>query len=226
MKRQVSLEEISDGKLYDLNDMVKADCGGCKGCFACCCGMGKSIILTPLDIFDITKNLNCTFEELLMNKIELNVVDGLILPNLKMNEKEEKCAFLNSHGRCSIHEFRPGLCRIFPLGRYYEKNEFRYFLQIYECKKENRSKIKVRKWIDIPNLKENEIFIMEWHNLLVKLEDIVIKNQGDSTIKNINLFLLNLFYIKSYEEEKNFYQQFTERVEIIKRQYKLQSDSL
>ena len=26
MKRQVTMEEISDGKLYTSNDMVKADC--------------------------------------------------------------------------------------------------------------------------------------------------------------------------------------------------------
>ena len=32
MKRNVSLEEISDGKLYTSNDMVKADCGDCAGC--------------------------------------------------------------------------------------------------------------------------------------------------------------------------------------------------
>ena len=40
MKRNVSLEEISDGKLYTSNDMVKADCGDCQGCSACCHGMG------------------------------------------------------------------------------------------------------------------------------------------------------------------------------------------
>ena len=65
MKRQVSLEEISDGKLYGINDMVKADCNGCNGCFACCKGMGQSIVLDPFDIFQITSNLNLKFEQLL-----------------------------------------------------------------------------------------------------------------------------------------------------------------
>ena len=45
MRRNVSLEEISDGKLYGLNDMVKADCQDCKGCCDCCTGMGDSVIL-------------------------------------------------------------------------------------------------------------------------------------------------------------------------------------
>ena len=50
MKRQVTMEEISDGKLYTSNDLVKADCGDCEGCHACCTGMGSSIVLDPLDI--------------------------------------------------------------------------------------------------------------------------------------------------------------------------------
>ena len=57
MKRNVSLEEISDGKLYTSNDMVKADCGDCAGCSACCHGMGESIVLDPLDIYRLTTNL-------------------------------------------------------------------------------------------------------------------------------------------------------------------------
>ncbi|GKH32254.1 YkgJ family cysteine cluster protein [Muricomes sp. OA1] len=144
MERYVRLEEISDGRLYGPNDMVRADCGGCEGCPASCCrGMGNTIVLDPLDVFRMTTALGAKFEELLIDKIELNVADGLILPNLKMDGEGESCVFLNSQGRCSIHDARPGICRIFPLGRYYEDRDFRYFLQTHECLKENRAKIKV-----------------------------------------------------------------------------------
>ena len=40
MRREVTLEEISDGRLYDANDMVKADCQDCKGCHDCCLNLG------------------------------------------------------------------------------------------------------------------------------------------------------------------------------------------
>ena len=59
-----SLEEISDGKRYGLNDMVRAACNDCAGCSSCCEDMGESILLDPLDIYMLTKNLNCTFENL------------------------------------------------------------------------------------------------------------------------------------------------------------------
>ena len=60
-----NLEEISDGKRYGLNDMVRAACNDCAGCSSCCEDMGESIILDPLDIYELTKNLNTTFENLL-----------------------------------------------------------------------------------------------------------------------------------------------------------------
>ena len=80
----------------------------------------------------------CLLYTSLAGKIELNVVDGIILPNLKMAGAEDGCGFLTEEGRCGIHPFRPGICRLFPLGRYYEENGFRYFLQVHECQKENR----------------------------------------------------------------------------------------
>ena len=64
MKRQVTMEEISDGKLYTSNDLVKADCGDCEGCHACCTGMGSSIVLDPLDIVRISRGTGAAFETL------------------------------------------------------------------------------------------------------------------------------------------------------------------
>ncbi|SCP96377.1 YkgJ family cysteine cluster protein [Anaerobium acetethylicum] len=212
MKRNVSLEEISDGKLYESNDLVKADCNDCKGCSACCQGMGNSIVLDPLDIFRFVKNFNNTFEELLADRIELNMVDGIIMPNLKMSGASERCVFLNSEGRCSIHAFRPGICRLFPLGRYYENREFKYFLQVHECKKENKTKVKVRKWIDTPDLKNNEQFVKDWHYLLEDLQNIVRSTRDGNVIKEINMYVLNHFYRKPYDPEKDFYMQFHERL--------------
>jgi Fe-S-cluster containining protein len=158
MKRNCSLEEISDGKLYDANDLVEASCNGCKGAAACCHGMGNSIILDPYDIYQLTTNFNIPFEALLADKIELNLVDGIILPNLKMEASNESCAFLKDNGRCSIHSFRPGICRIFPLGRYYENHDFRYFLQVNECEYKTSTMTKVSKWIDTPDFEKKSNF--------------------------------------------------------------------
>ena len=65
MERDINLDEISDGKLYETNDLVKLGCGDCAGCSACCHEMGDTIILDPYDIWQLTGNLHCTFEQLM-----------------------------------------------------------------------------------------------------------------------------------------------------------------
>ncbi|HIW81221.1 MAG TPA: YkgJ family cysteine cluster protein [Candidatus Acetatifactor stercoripullorum] len=210
MRRNVTLEEISDGRLYGPNDMVKADAQGCAGCSKCCQGMGNSIILDPYDVFRLTTGLKCSMEELLQKYAQLNVVDGVILPNLRMTGKEERCPFLNAQERCSIHPLRPGVCRLFPLGRYYENGSFRYFLQTGECTA-LRTKVKVSKWIDTPDGKRNQEFIITWHYLLKEVEELLWENGEDSFCRNLNLFLLNTFYFAPYALE-DFYSQFEERL--------------
>ena len=212
MKRNCSLNDISDGNLYGLHDLVELNCNGCQGSAACCHGMGASIILDPYDIYRLTTGLKLTFEQLLQDKIELNIVDGIILPNLKMAGAAESCAFLNQQGRCAIHAYRPGICRIFPLGRYYENHGFKYFLQINECPNNISTKRKVSKWIDTVNLERNEAFLTEWHYFLNDAESKIKSSQDEKLIKNINMYLLNLFYLKGYITNTDFFLQFDERL--------------
>ncbi len=212
MKRNVSIEEISDGKLYALNDLVKADCGGCKGCSVCCHGMGTSVILDPLDAARLAGGLGRSVEELIsLGLLELNVVDGIILPNLRMAGKDESCVFLNEEGRCLVHEHRPGICRLFPLGRYYHpkpeesadgsSGTFSYFLQVHECPCPSKTKVKVRKWIDTPDPARYEKYISDWHYFLEDVEKLLKDTKEDDQIRNINLYLLKFFYLKPYERK-------------------------
>lgn len=213
MRRQVSMDEISDGRLYGLNDMVKADCQGCDGCSACCRGMGESVVLTPLDLYRLEMGLGCSFGELLVDRIELNLADGLILPNLKMKRENEACVFLNQSGRCSVHGMRPDICRLFPLGRFYEEDGFRYFLQVHECAKKNRMKVKVKKWLDIPDLARHETFIQDWHDYRKETGEALDADGREETRREVTMRILKLFYIRPYEKERDFYEQFYERLE-------------
>lgn len=210
MRREVDILEISDGKLYESSDLVKADCGGCEGCSSCCCGMGESIILDPMDIYHLTTNLKKRFEELLADAVSLSVYDGLILPHIQMESNRDACFFLSQEGRCNIHDFRPGICRLFPLGRYYEENGFRYFLQVHECKKQNRTKVKVKKWLGIPDLQAYEAYILQWHDFTKRVQEH-LDGQDEAYIKRIDMFILQHFYIEKYAGD-NFYSQFEERL--------------
>lgn len=214
MKRNVSLDEISDGKLYGINDCVKANSHGCVGCHKCCTHMGSSIILDPYDAYRISKYLKVRFECLIQSTVELNVVDGVILPNIRMAGNEEKCSFLNEDGRCTIHEARPGICRLFPLGRYYENGSFRYFLQTGECDAV-RSKVKIEKWIDTKDIKRNTRFVTTWHYFLNDIEKMLMESEDDLFKKNVNLLLLRTFYLEDYDDT-DFYSQFENKLNYVR----------
>ena len=213
MQRKKEMEkdllEISDGKLYGNNDMAKVSCHDCAGCSSCCRDMGESIWLDPYDVFQLTRNLGKPMEELLAKEVELHVEDGLILPNIKMVGEEAKCSFLNEEGRCSIHSYRPGYCRLFPLGRNYEGERLTYFVLKEACPAPNKSKVKIGKWLGVPNLKAYEKFLIEWHGLTKRLRGYYAEEEA--VIKAINMKSLQIFYLSPYDNE-DFYFDFDNRM--------------
>lgn len=198
-------------RLYELRDMVKVGCHDCEGCSACCQGMGDTVILDPFDVYRLTVGLGKPFEVLLTECVELHVEEGLILPNLQMTGENNSCVFLNKEGRCSIHSLRPGLCRTFPLGRNYEDGKLTYFMLEQECPKENKTKLKVEKWIDTPDLQKNQDFLVKWHYLLKGLRKQAAALEGEQ-LKQVNMLLLHIFYLRPYAEKADFYSQFEERI--------------
>ncbi len=210
--------DISDGKLYSANDMVKISCHDCAGCSSCCRDMGQSIWLDPYDVYQLTKHLGKSMEKLLVKEVEFHVEGGLILPNIKMiGEEEPTCGFLNAEGRCSIHAFRPGFCRLFPLGRNYEEGKLTYFVLKDACPAPNKSKIKINKWLNVSNLKSYERFLVEWHALTKLLRAYYEEHvQEEAVIKAVNMKFLQIFYLNPYVED-DFYMEFQTRLDEMKK---------
>ena len=207
MLRDEPIEAIYDGHFYGPNDMVKADTGDCAGCSLCCHGMEDTLLLEPPDIYRFLKDMDLTFDQLLEGPAELGMADGLILPHLRMRQ-DEACTFLNEQGRCGIHAARPAYCRMFPLGRYYMGDDFTYILQPGQCS-HPRTKVKVRKWIDLPDLSAYEAFARDWHKLLRQARETACLDERFR--KSICMVILKCFYQFSWDTGKDFYQQYEEQ---------------
>ena len=217
MKLLSTLEGISDGKMYDIEDIVKADTGGCNGCSACCHSVGELVVLTPFDAYEIASHLKISFDELLVDNIWLRENNKILLPHLKMHGDSERCSFLNEEGRCTIHGHRPNICRLFPLGRVYEEDSFKYFLQVSGCVKSDLKNVKVKEWIGIENYSENKTFILEWYHLLKALT-FRLKFVRDEGEKNaISEYLLDTFYRITLKDGEDFYAVFSKRLPEAKR---------
>ncbi|CEQ30500.1 Flagellin N-methylase [[Clostridium] sordellii] len=216
MKSTNILDKISDGKLYDIEDIVKADTCGCNGCNDCCLDVGDLVVLTPFDVYEIVNCLGITFNDLLGDKIELRQNNKILLPYLKMQDNN-RCSFLNEQGRCIIHSKRPNICRMFPLGRVYQDNDFKYFLQIGNCPKEDLKDVKVSDWVGIENYDENKEFILEWYKLTKALAFRLKFVRDEKEIEEINQILLDSCYHIDIEEGKNFYSVFLQCLPNIKK---------
>lgn len=208
MKRFVDMNVISDGKRYTRKDMARLGCNDCEGCSACCHDM-ENAVLDPWDVWRLTSYLKCGFEQMIDVYIELTLSDGIILPRLKMDGAGDACPFLNEAGRCKVHAARPGVCRMFPLGRIYEENGFSYFLQTQECHKNSRTKVKIEKWLDIMDLPRYEAYILKWHKLLTSLRG-QLDDLDDVQMKTLHMLMLRQFFMTPYEA-MDFYGQFEER---------------
>ena len=208
MRTLKTLDGISDGKLYDIEDYVKADTCGCNGCYTCCHKVGDLVELTPFDAYEIVSHLGRSFDELLGDKLALQKNNKLMLPYLKMVGETEQCSFLNEVGRCSIHGQRPNICRLFPLGRVYENNDFKYFLQVDTCIMSDLKDIKVKEWIGIANYNENKMFILAWYQLLKALNFRLKFVYDETELEEINKYMLDTFYGIQVKEGEDFYTAF------------------
>ena len=212
MERYVMIDEISDGKLYTAEDMVKADACGCKGCSWCCENMCDTIVLDPYDIYSLSKNLNKSFAELVLSEfIEIGLHDCLSMPNIK--DKGKGCGFLSDKKRCTVHSFRPGICRLFPLGRYYHDDTFSYILQTHECRIEERDEVRVRDWLEIEDLPAYEEYVLKWHAFVKNLTNFMKEPAEPGVKRNIHILFLKKFYEAPYDLSGDFYPQIYERMQ-------------
>ncbi|MEG0152421.1 MAG: YkgJ family cysteine cluster protein [Cellulosilyticaceae bacterium] len=209
MKVIRTLEGISDGRLYDMEDKVKAGTCGCNGCSACCHGVGDLVVLTPFDVYEMVSHLNISFDKLLVDKLELRENNKIWLPHLKMQGDSQRCSFLNEEDRCIIHGNRPNICRLFPLGRVYEEDGFKYFLQVDGCVKPNLEEVKVKEWIGIENYEENKAFILAWYRLLKALTFRLKFVRDAKELDAMNKYLLDTFYPVTLKDGEDFYSAFS-----------------
>ena len=158
-------------------------------------------------------------ELLASGAVALTVWEGMILPHLQMKEASGACAFLSADGRCKIHDFRPGICRLFPLGRNYADGKMNYFLLEHACENSSRSKIRVSKWLGIEPAEDYHRCVLECHEFRHEMVDILSEAQEEQA-KQLNLYLLRTIFLTDYDTTIDFYSQFMNRIRRIREAFR------
>lgn len=227
-------------RFYNSTEMARVSSSVCAGCGACCRGMGDTVVLDPYDIWLLTNRLRRDFRELLDESIDLHVEEKVILPHLAMrgssaagagsgsavsSDITDECFYLGSDGRCTIHEFRPGICRLFPLGRQYDGDKVSYFVVEGGCVRSGRglSKVRIDKWLGIPELDRYEQFKARWHSLVRSLQTMLAAQPSAETVQQINRYFLQVFFMTPYGE-RDFYLQADRRMHLFEKKAHIVQD--
>ncbi len=220
--------EIRKSDLLDARDLARVACAACNGCGDCCRNMGDSIHLDPYDFYQLEKKEEKTVRQLVREHIGFHEEDGLLLPHLNMVEAGEghQCTYLDGFGRCMIHDARPGMCRLFPLGRQYEEVGFHYFVIPGGCDMPNKSKVRIESYLEIPDLRKYESYLSEYHRLVRRLQSKVaalnkkkrgmkveVFEQNKALASKMKIDFRTTYFMLDYDSNDDFYLQFVKRTQ-------------
>ena len=205
-----------------LDDTFKFHCDQCGKC----CTHQEDIILSPMDIFKMAKELKMTPVEFYHEYCVFNIGEHTRMPIVRLASegKDTHCVLLKNH-RCSVHKVKPAVCAMFPLGRYmsFEKEDYnaesidtskvKYLLQPPECGDESETHT-VREWLSGFDIKlEDEAFI-RWHQAVAQFGSKIRqleKKLDPFTMMEVWLVMRMIPYMR-YDTSRDFMPQFEENI--------------
>lgn len=211
-----------------VNDMDKMGIGvddkfqfGCTLCGKCCMNR-EDILCTPKDVFRISKKLGISTYDFVKRYCDTYLGDTSHMPIVRIvpHDAAGHCPLLKSN-KCVVHECKPTVCAMFPIGRYIaidrskegpvELNvgDIQFLFTHPECGDKSQSHT-VREWFgqfDIPI--EDEYFI-EWNKTITTLSPLIQKGITNLRVEHMNQ-IISLIFIKlylDYDLNENFFSQF------------------
>jgi len=212
-----------DSMTIGLDDTFKFHCDQCGKC----CTHREDIILSPMDIFKMAKELKMTPVEFYHEYCVFNIGEHTRMPIVRLASegKDTHCVLLKNH-RCSVHKVKPAVCAMFPLGRYmsFEKDDYnaesidtskvKYLLQPPECGDESETHT-VREWLSGFDIKlEDEAFV-QWQKAISRFSNKfkeLEKKQDMLSMMEI-WFVVRVSLYLQYDTSKEFLPQFNYNVE-------------
>ncbi len=170
---------------YILNEFEKNQLGPdepfkfhCTMCGKCCIKR-EDILLNPRDMYNLAKELGMTPHEVMNTYCETYIGSDSRLPVVRLKPRGEirRCPLLKDR-KCSVHNSKPTVCALFPIGRGIagEKGnihsltvkDIRYFFSEPGCGDDSETHT-VREWLGEFGLSPEDEFFIKWQKCLFEL---------------------------------------------------------
>ena len=212
------IEEL-ETNLLDLDFEFRFKCRRCGKC----CIHQDMIIFNARDIFNIAKKKGMTMQQVVEAYTEVYIGRNSRIPiiHLLSNGPKGACPLLEN-GRCSVHDCKPTVCALFPLGRVAlnskdgqplkegETPEVKYILNDHSCgsaKKVNT----VRSWLAKFGIPEQDEFYLLWNKVRMSLTPAVMKLEEEKVSEPVLEMLWGVIYetlYLHYDTSQEFMPQF------------------
>lgn len=175
------------------------------------------------DIYNIAKKKGVTVREVVNAYTEAYIGRNSHIPivHLLSNGPKGACPLLEN-GRCSVHDCKPTVCALFPLGRVIIGEKFgepiedldnlqvKYMLNEHSCGSAKRVNT-VRSWLARFGIPEHDEFYLLWNKVLMSLTPAVMKLEEAKVSEPVlSMFwdaIYQTFYLQ-YDTNQEFMPQF------------------
>lgn len=196
----------------------------CTQCGKCCINR-DDILLSPLDLFRIAKELKLSMEEVLKQYCECYIGAESRFPIVRLKPKGSigRCPFLKNR-KCLIQNAKPAVCAMFPVGRVisfdaeseadFQKPAIKYFYTNPGCGDDSKTQT-LKEWFDQFHIPLEDEFFITWSIFQAKLIGLLIEAEGTfgkTVMPQLWSPLFGILYL-CYNPEAEFYPQFQENTE-------------
>lgn len=209
----------------DVDEPFQFHCTQCGDC----CREREDILLTARDLFRIALKLKMEPLEVVKQYGESYVGSPSRLPIVRLRPLGplKQCSLLKNN-KCLVHDAKPGVCAMFPIGRMLKlkpdkehpthmvEPQIEYICTHPGCGDDSESHT-VREWLDSFGIDLEDAFFIEWSQTLTELSVALQKAENYANEKTM-LQLWNAVFIclyLNYDISESFYPQFRSNLEKI-----------
>ena len=202
----------------------------CRECGKCCKNR-DDILLTARDLYNIAKYLGRTIDEIIHRYCEIYIGDSSRIPivRLKPSGPENACPLLR-YKHCIVHNAKPTVCALFPLGRAVtmpqngagieitEDIQPQYFMHPATCGSQS-SIYTVRNWLEMFRIPIEDEFYSLWTSAIIFISNyfIVLEEQKvpDCAVECLWSVAFSMLYL-NFDTNVDFINQFNDNISKLK----------
>ena len=209
-----------DSMKIGLDETFKFHCKMCGNC----CFNRDDILLSPKDIYNMSKELGLTTENFFKKYCETYIGGDSRIPivRLKPRGTGKKCP-LQKNRKCRVHRSKPTVCAMYPIGRCLiadnkkeglkdiDTGQIQYIFNRPDCGDDSESHT-VREWLETFGIPISDEFFIKWQQVVLKM-GAIFRTIERGMSRNVMEQVWNAAFVGiylHYDTEKNFIPQFEE----------------